>query len=313
MLESLPESAEDFTARKEREKRRRRERRRCSGPGGKEKSASSKLFLPSGCQLFRVWVLGAVLHMTRVWPGSARLPAALCLFSSGRPAASTASKLFSFSAVFTRTKAPRPHLASSPRVSFHGDDDDRPAGCQYRSISSCPDRWQGLSLTCSTEVRNLRLRNPADQNSASPSADDQVSVSSSFFASQEQKAADLCFTAGKTSFQLIGVSVKSQKSEIFARTCSRTLCPHHRKLLLRVRFVFRVYSQSGSRCMLVETTQTVSTSSTNRLIVCPAVSFDQQIAGLVCECTNAEEGEMQENKYLECSPSKILNLFSNLI
>lgn len=76
LLESLPESAEDFTARKEREKRRtrrRRERRRCSGPGGKEKSASSKLFLPSGCQLFRVWVLGAVLHMTRVWPGSARL------------------------------------------------------------------------------------------------------------------------------------------------------------------------------------------------------------------------------------------------
>lgn len=48
--------------------RRRRERRRCSGPGGKEKSASSKLFLPSGCQLFRVWVLGAVLHMTRLGP-----------------------------------------------------------------------------------------------------------------------------------------------------------------------------------------------------------------------------------------------------
>lgn len=76
LLESLPESAEDFTARKKRERRwgrRRRERRRCSGPGGKEKSASSKLFLPSGCQLFIVWVLGAVLHMTRVWPGSARL------------------------------------------------------------------------------------------------------------------------------------------------------------------------------------------------------------------------------------------------
>lgn len=164
---------------------------------------------------------------------------------------------------------------------------------------SVHDRWQGFSLTCSTEVRNLRLRNPAEQSSASPSADDQVSVSSSFFTSQEQKAAALCFTAGKTRFQLIGVSVKSQKSEIFARTCSRTLCPHHRKLLLRVRFVFRVYSQSGSRCMLVEMTQTVSTSSTNRLIVCPAVSFDQQIAGLVCECTNAEEGEMQENKYLD--------------
>lgn len=194
----------DFTARKEREKRRRRERRRCSGPGGKEKSASSKLFLPSGCQLLRVWVLGAVLHMTRVWPGSARLPAALCLFSSGRPAASTASKLFSFSAVFTRTKAPRPHLASSPRVSFHGDDDDRPASCQYRSISSCPDRWQGFSLTCSTEVRNLRLRNPADLlkvlRAQLHHQQIKVSLSSSFFTSQQQKAADLCFTAGKQVF-----------------------------------------------------------------------------------------------------------------
>lgn len=145
-------------------------------------------------------------------------------------------------------------------------------------------------MTCSTEVRNLRLRNPADHllkvlraqlhHQLTQTTDDQVSLSSSFFISQEQKAADRCFTAGRTSFQLIGVSVKSQKSEIFARTCSQTLCPHQRKLVLHVRFVFRVYSQSGSRYMLVETTQTISDSSINRLPLLLAL-ISEQIAGLV--------------------------------